>query len=362
MKKTGRHITVLAVLLLGTIPVLKAQNLLWKVDMTGFFDNREYKSPYQTSQTFFGTRLSPEIGLGIDKDRHRIMVGGSWIQSFGSPLKDSEFKPTVYYQYSGRNGFSMNVGSFARTHLIESLPAILLYDSLTYFRPNIEGVLFQYQRDRGYGEVFIDWRRKQTEQEREAFLISASGRWMPGIFFAGGHAVMNHLARPKNSPDDISVVDDILLNPYVGIDLRNRLPLDDFSLQVGYVISLERIRSIGTWHRPQGMLAQLSAEWRFIGLNNILYIGDNQQPFYPQFGSLLNQGDPFYQSTRYNRTDLYAYLFRNRWVNCFFSLNFHYSKESFDTQQQFILRFDIDNYYKKPPRRPPKRSLLKDLF
>lgn len=362
MIKEDKYITVLIILLLLAIPAPKAQNLLWNVDMTGFFDNREYKSPYQTAQTFFGTRLSPEIGLGIAQDKHRIMVGGSWIQSFGSPLKDSEFKPTVYYEYNNRNGFSMNIGAFARTHLIETLPAVMLYDSLSYFRPNIEGILFQYQKEKGYGEIFIDWRRKQTEQDREAFLISASGRWMPGIFFAGGHAVMNHLARPKNAPDDISVVDDILINPYIGVDLGNKLPLDSFTLQAGYLISMERIRGNGIWHRPQGLLAQLSMEWRFMGLSNTLYIGENQQPFYPQFGSLLNQGDPFYQSTRYNRTDVYAYLFRNEWVNCFFSLNFHYTKEKFDSQQQLILRFNIDNYYKNTSRRSSKRSLLKNLF
>lgn len=341
----------------------KAQNLLWNVDMTGFFDNREYKSPYQTSQTFFGTQLAPEIGLGIDNDRHRIMAGGSWVQSFGSPLKDSKFNPTVYYEFNNHNGFSMNIGAFSRTHLIESLPSVMLYDSLTYFRPNIEGVLFQYQKEKGYGQIYIDWRRKQTEHDREAFLVAASGRWTPGIFFAGGHAMMNHLARPKNSPEDISVVDDIFVNPYVGVNLGKALQLDSFSLQAGYIVSMERIRGNGEWHRPQGFLAQLSMEWRFLGLCNTLYIGENQQPFYPLFGSLLNQGDPFYQSPRYNRTDVYAYLFRNRWVNCFFSLNFHYTKENFDSQQQLILRFNIDNYYKNPSRQhAKKRSILKNLF
>lgn len=78
--KRSLILTILSVLSSG----IMAQDILWDVDLTGFFDNREYKYPGQTSQTFFGTRLSPEIGIGVLNNKHRIMVGGSWIQPMGA--------------------------------------------------------------------------------------------------------------------------------------------------------------------------------------------------------------------------------------------------------------------------------------
>ena len=96
----------------------------------------------------------------------------------------------------------MSFGSFARTQLIETLPAFLQYDSLTIFRPNITGALFQYIGHKGYGEIYIDWRQMQTEKRREAFIIVGSGRWQPGIFYAGGNIVMNILPARKMQRKD----------------------------------------------------------------------------------------------------------------------------------------------------------------
>ena len=152
--KRSLILTILSVLSSG----IMAQDILWDVDLTGFFDNREYKYPGQTSQTFFGTRLSPEIGIGVLNNKHRIMVGGSWIQPMGAKKDEGSLDLTAYYHYESPK-FKMSFGSFARTQLIETLPAFLQYDSLTIFRPNITGALFQYIGHKGYGEIYIDWRQ-----------------------------------------------------------------------------------------------------------------------------------------------------------------------------------------------------------
>ena len=212
--KRSLILAVLSVLSSG----ITAQNILWDVDMTGFFDNREYKYPGQTSQTFFVTRLSPEIGIGVLDNKHRIMVGGSWIQPMRAKKDEGSLDLTAYYHYESPK-FKMSFGSFARTQLIETLPAFLQYDSLTIFRPNITGALFQYIGHKGYGEIYIDWRQMQTEKRREAFIIVGSGRWQPGIFYAGGNIVMNHLARSKNATEGQSVTDDMVVHPYVGLNL-----------------------------------------------------------------------------------------------------------------------------------------------
>lgn len=341
-----------------------AQQVLWDVDFVGFFDNREYKIEQQQAQTFFGTRLSPEIGLGLDNNRHRLMVGVSWIQPLGTKVDESTLFITTYYRYTTPR-FKMSVGSFPRTQLIEAVPQHLLYDSLTYFRPNLTGALFQYEAPKGYAELYIDWRRMQTTSEREAFLVHANGRYQPNMLFLGGHLMMNHLARPKNSPATISVMDDIVANPYLGIDLTSKVPLDSLSLKCGYQLGLQRHRGEGKWIAPQGVLVEFYIQWRFLGLKDTFYAGGNQMPFYsrPDIGALLNQGDPFYQTRLYNRTDLFCYLFRNSFVNCFVSLNLHYAEKEINFQQQLVVRLNIDNEVWKNKRASQKGlPKLRNIF
>ena len=347
---------VLLLLLLGQSRTA-AQELLWSADFVGFFDNREYKSEYQQSQTLFATRISPEIGIGLDGNRHRIMAGVSWIQPLGSSINESMVRPTAYYRYVG-SSFRMSIGAFPRTQLLASQSDAFVYDSLRYFRPNIQGALFQYSGRNGYAEAYIDWRSMQTRNRREAFLIGLQGEFRSGVWLAGGEVQMNHLARTKGAPESISVMDDILLHPTVGLNLSRCTPLDSLALRVGYLLGLQRNRGIGTWHHPQGGTADLVLQWRWLGLKNTLYVGQNQYPFYPEFGPLLNQGDPFYQARFYNCTRLYAYLFRNPYVNCLASFNIHCNAGKTDLQQQLVVRVYVDRHtWKHKPER-----LLPNIF
>ena len=341
--------------------VSPAQKFLWDVDFAGFFDNREYGYKGVIPQTIFATRLAPEVGLALSDDTlHTIMGGVNWIQPIGTKSKESKFVPTVYYRYRG-DRFRMSFGFFPRTQLIENAPSYLQYDSLTYFRPNIQGALFQYVAPKGFVEMYVDWRRMQTNTDREAFMVAGNGRWQPvSLFFMGGRAVMNHLARARKSPESETVTDDIIFNPYVGLDLSRRTGLDSLTLKCGYLLSLERRRGTDDgWKRPQGILIDLLAEWRFLGLKITFYHGGVQMPYYEQFGTLLNQGDPFFQSRTYNRTDVYAYIFRNGFVNCMASLNLHYTPGYLDFQQQLIVRVNIGNYGNKDRR---KGKYLKNIL
>ena len=153
MKYRQPHTLLLITLLAALFPA-KAQQIAWSVDMTGFFDNREFGYSKAQSQTFFGTRLSPEIGIRIGHST--IMAGASWVQPIDGSTREAKVYPTVYYRYD-TSKFRMSLGMFPRTQLIENVPAILQYDSLTYFRPNIAGALFQYIHTKGFAELYIDW-------------------------------------------------------------------------------------------------------------------------------------------------------------------------------------------------------------
>ena len=210
MKYRQPHTLLLITLLAALFPA-KAQQIAWSVDMTGFFDNREFGYSKAQSQTFFGTRLSPEIGIRIGHST--IMAGASWVQPIDGSTREAKVHPTVYYRYD-TSKFRMSLGMFPRTQLIENVPAILQYDSLTYFRPNIAGALFQYIHTKGFAELYIDWRQVQTEVKREAFMAVFNGRWQPlPYLFAGGHLVMNHLARPRNSDSRYTVTDNLIASP-----------------------------------------------------------------------------------------------------------------------------------------------------
>lgn len=332
---------------------LTAQKFLYDVDFVAFFDNREYQQPLQTPQTIFGTRLSPELGVGFT-DRsggnHRLIAGVHYIQPIGSNWRESSFIPTVFYNYD-RKGFRFFMGAIPYKHRMEALPDYLLYDSIAYFHPNIQGALIQYASDLGFVEMMCDWRGRQTPERREMFRLVLNGRYhYKGLFtyFVGGNAQMNHKANYAAPTEREGVCDDILLAPYVGIDFSGPTPFDSLALRTSYVLGVQRYRMKGLSEMPQGALAELYARWRFLGLRNNFYAGGNLMPYYATFGADLNQGDPFYQARWYNRTDVFAYILRKSFVNVYFSWNFHkVPGVKLQHQQQLIATFSLGGIKKK---------------
>lgn len=328
------------------------QTLLWSAECVPYFDNREYAYERTPSATLFATRLTPTIGLGIGN--HSIVAGISWIQPIDSRWEHTTFKPTIYYRYDTPQ-FAMSMGLFPRTQLIEPLDDFIACDSLTFFSPNIQGALFRHTSKLGYVEAFVDWRGMQSRTTREAFMVVAQGRihitpWL----FAGGAAVMNHLARAKDEAADntTNVTDNIMLRPYVGIDLSHRTPLDSLSLRCGYLATLDRERGITGWLTSHAFVADLTIEWRFLGLRNKFYYGSAAQQLYDKFGQLLYQGEAYYGSTPWHdRLDVYGYIFRNSFVNCYASVGFYFTPGGkVGCRQQLTVRAYIDQDFKKDAR------------
>lgn len=335
-----RRALILMILFLGTcLQQVNAQKFLWEVDFTGFFDNREFKAPYQTPQTFFGTRLSPAIGIAI-KEEHELMGGLSWLQEFGSH-KDRKIDWTIFYRFNSPK-LKASFGAFPRRLLVEEYPSALMYDSILYFNPNINGALIQYFCEAGYAEAYVDWRSQQTNTNREIFTMASSGRFNLKWAFAGWFLTVTHFAKPKNPEEEMHVIDNIMANPYVGGDFSRMTVFDSLQLKTGLLMSLDRNRGNGAWYRPIGFLGELTLQWRFLGLHDVFYVGENQLPFYNEFGAALHSADPFYRAKVYNRTDLYVYLLRNKYVECKASCNLHTARKHLQFQQQLLLRFNIN--------------------
>ena len=120
---------------------------MYDVDFATYFDNREYHDPYQKPQTFLNFRLSPQIGVRIlDRigGKHELVAGVSYTQRLGGNWRDVQFNPIAYYHFNYR-GFDAGMGAIPYTRRIMPMPEWLMYDSLTYFHPNIQGALLQYR-------------------------------------------------------------------------------------------------------------------------------------------------------------------------------------------------------------------------
>lgn len=335
---------LLAVAAVIAVATLHAQQqLTWSVDFNTIFENREGDDYYSPDQTIFLTRLAPEVGISMLGGKHNIAGGVSWIQPCGNGWRDYKLCPTLYYSYKSPT-WRLAVGMLPRTMLLEPMHAVMLSDSMMYWQPNIRGVLLQYVKPRGFFELSLDWRSLQTDTQREAFNVNFNGRWNPlGDLLVGGRLQLNHLAKTRINAEEQGVNDDITVNPYIGLNLARHTALDSLEIKAGPILMLERARrNDDGWHTPCGVLVDAVAEWKWLGVKETFFAGKNLYPLYPQFGALLNMGDPNYQAKLYSRTNVYAYIFRNQFLNLEASLDFHYTKEAFSFWQKILLRVYID--------------------
>lgn len=321
----------------------------WSVDLDAVFDNREGDRTYSDTKTFLFTRLAPELGLNFTSS-DRIAGGVVWYQPIGCEWDGHRVSPTLYYRHesSETSPWSFSMGMFPRTQLREKMPDFLWCDSLDYTQRNIRGMLVQYSHRRGFFDFYLDWRGMQTEKQREAFNVVFHGRVHPkagGCFFVGGHAMMNHFALQKNSPADQHIVDNFVVSPYVGVDLSGKTFLDSLSVRGGLLMTIERNRADGEWHAPAGFRMEACAEWKWFGLKEIFYAGGAQMPSYIPFRSQLYQGEPYYQARTYSRTDIYANVLRNKWINLKVSLDFNVAGSTLNFYQRVILSVNVDGSF-----------------
>lgn len=366
----------------------KEYKFIWGVDAETVFDNREGDQTYSPQQTIFFSRLSPSFGVrfgksehekvnndGIKKkytDVHKLVAGTHYIQPIGIGYKENKFVPTAYYTFShkvvkevkrdssvlridGTNTpdfkvWSVSFGMIPR-RLSYRLPEILWSDSMDYYNPNIRGILLQCTKNNlAFHEISLDWRSLQSADQREAFNVNYNvrkyfHRYLRGIspFFIGGNVQLNHLAKRNPAPEGEGVNDDMFAYPYIGWDFSDKTVFDRFRIKAGYAVSFDRCRAIGDWEVDGGLLADLHLLWKKIGIIETLYAGNKQFPLYPMYGSLLNMGDPHYQSSFYSLTSIYSPIVHNQHVNFGAFLDFHVTKEGTSCYQRVVLNVNLGN-------------------
>ena len=319
--------------------IIQAQTMKDRVDVVydvenfNFFDNREVHSPYQVSQTLFGSRLVAEIGLQFEANA--IMVGAVGIKDFGQgglALKDLAF----YYHYE-EGHFSGAFGSFPRSRLKRELPDIFVYDSIRYYSPMLHGALIQYTSRYGYAEFYCNWINKQGVGEREIFELVTDGRFGRKGYYLGWNVQLHHFSVPRPS-EGLKVYDKLMLNPHAGFEKSGMEWIDAFAVEMGLMLSLNRDRHDMLWKSPMGFLGEVKLrKWRF-ELCDRIYAGNPQFSDYAKYGNELHRGDPYYRSSLYNRTDVRFYMLNRPIVQCYIGASFHYTEGSLDSSQQVMLR------------------------
>jgi len=307
-----------------------AQELEGELNFHGFADNREYAKSNRYSQTIFGSRISPEIGVFIDST-HRLRIGINALQEFGDRNFFKDVAPVIYYQYQKKN-WNFYLGAFPRVNLLDDYPRALLTDTLNYFRPNVEGMLVKYETSKFKETVWIDWTGKQTATDRETFLFGFSGKYQPGRFFISHYGYMFHNALSAISPPNQYLEDNGALQAELGLDFSKETFLDSLTISAGGMLSIERVRSLETSSTPKGFVANVYARYKKLSLANAFYAGE---------GHHLINGDAFYTAKTYNRLDLgwTPIMFKN--IEGKFTFTLHFVENVIDSQQAFSLRYRL---------------------
>ena len=323
-----------------------SQELLWDVDMRAIFDNREGDTKYAAAQTFFLTQLSPEIGLSLLDGQHSVFGGLTWTQPIGSEWEGYRISPTVYYMYH-RGGMTGFLGMFPRKRLYKEVPDYIWNDSTYYVQHTVRGAGIINTGKHGFIQALLDWRGRQTATQREAFSIIAMGEWYKSeesFISLGGTAMMNHLACREGAPDGESVIDNFLVNPYVGFNFAKWLPaVKTFRVDAGILAALDRDRALDNkWRCPVGFWMDVRFRWRFLSFREELYAGKKFFPFYDVYGYTLDQGEPYFTANVYSRTELQGYLLDKSFVKLRASLDFHVADGDLMFYQRLILNIYFD--------------------
>ncbi|MGE4587101.1 MAG: hypothetical protein AB7D05_07150 [Mangrovibacterium sp.] len=324
--------TAILALLLGFSLLAHAQKPEYQIVFHGIGDNREFASNKAYSQTILGERTSLEIGTTLE-EHHRFRIGLSHLFEFGSEMDEQKPKIIAYYRYQDDQK-TFYFGAFPRMKLID-FPLALLTDTLKYYRPNIEGLYGSFRWDWGHQAGWIDWTGRQTDTRREAFLAAFSGEMHRRSFFLQNYFTLFHYAETALEPEGEHIIDNMGLTLYLGADLEKLLPLTKTYVKLGVLGSSIRERSVSDgFEHALSLTGQFYGQLKQFALRATLHQGEGHQ---------LMNGDRFYRSDSYLRTDIIWDFINGRHIRGHFNLSFHLTEGKLDHSQQLSLVYCFGN-------------------
>jgi hypothetical protein len=342
----GKKTLILISLLLADCAV-NAQTADWRAGLFSFFDNVEFgRSAFKIPQTMAGVMLVPEGGITWDTI-HRINIGVDMMHEFGSSKAIDKFYATAYYLYDSKP-FRFIMGAFPRNMALEKYPRLFFQDSISYYRPNMNGIFAEYRHENDYFNMWLDWTGRQSHTVHEAFFLGLSGRLNAGIFFIRHFGYYFHYASKMDPIVDEALHDNGLLLTSAGIDLSDKFFPGRLEASAGWVAGLERARADNTgWISKNGLMLEARAEYKFIGLYNTFYTGSGLMQFYNDHGNDLYWGDPVYRATTSDRADIYLDIIRKNRTNLELTYSLHFLEGRIYNEQMLKLKVNLEGKSKK---------------
>lgn len=325
---------ILSIILISSFyTFLKGQSFRWQAGLNGFFDNREYQTPYAESQTMFGTRMFGYANLKLNREID-IGTGLDMLYEFGDELRKNNLKPVLYLHFN-KEFVDFIFGSFPRRNLIVP-PRMLLSDTIQYYRPNCEGLYLKLNQSWGFQSVWLDWTSRQGDTIREVFQIGGTGMAWKGVLYYRHDFIMTHYAKPSNQMLNTTIRDNGGLYAGVGVNLSPYL-FDSLTISTGLCFSYDRIRDVTDLTYSHGSLTNLYIEVFHIGIRTSTYVGT---------GQVLMWGDRLYRAKYYNRLDLIWYFFRKKNITGSVEFSIHVVEDILDVSQILKIHATIGDEYK----------------
>lgn len=397
--KISDNMRILAALaaLFISIPLFAGQSkdedkvsLVYDVDFEMKFDNREfYRSSFSNSMTIFGARMTPSVGISIhQKDKamnHKVMVGIDVMKDFGaspissglagdgSPEADGRLsnldlfrEMTMFYMLEKRTpetALELYAGIFPRKVSEGYYSDVFFSDSLRFYDNNLEGLLVKMHRPKGYLEIGCDWIGMKGQVRKEKFMLFSAGKALVSpVLHIGYAAYMYHFAGSKKAR---GVVDNILMNPYVELDMSGgEWGLQKFDVRLGWVQAMQHDREfVGHYIFPGGGELDVDIRNWNVGIHNRMFYGNDMMPYYDstdmggdKYGSRLYFGDPFYRihddhsqgPGLYDRLEVYYEPNVGKFLSIRIAARFHFHGFSYSGCQQMVgLRFNLHDMMKR---------------
>lgn len=285
--------------------------LFFDGEISTHFDNAEYAgNDIGYSRTIFAVRLTPTLGYRFGTGgHHSVVAGAELLKDFGSVHAIDETKLVAYYRYKDEK-WGAYAGAFKRDELIGRYSRAFYSDSTLIYNGTVQGVAGNYRSEKMFAELAVDWYGLYSPEVREKFRVLASvGGNFAKWFDAGVSLSLLHYANKSTFRGN--VVDNALINPWLGAKFN---AFFDFDVRLGYLQSYQRDRRLedGVLFPKGGELYVKITKWGAY-IDNNLYVGDNQMPFYDnrghdglRYAEGLYTGDVLYGTTSkvYNRTGI----------------------------------------------------------
>jgi len=321
-----------------------SQKTYWQIGLVSFFDNSEFgNSNFQIPHTMAGVRFAPVIGLKWDSV-HSGNIGVDLLHEYGSSKIIDNFFPTAYYQYN-KKSYRFLMGAFPRKYAVDRYPRIFFQDSVSYYRPNVNGILLEYTHKKLLANFWLDWTSRQSPDNHETFFLGFSGKYNSGIFYMQQFTYLFHFAGMMNPIVDEALHDNGMIMTSIGLNFAKNTFLDRLEINSGWVVGLDRARSDMTgWKVHHGLLSEAKIEYKWIGLFNTFYCGNGQMYYYKDHNNELYWGDPFYRAKIYNRSDFYIKFIENKVVNINLVYSLHFAENTMYHEQLLKVSFCLNNF------------------